>query len=74
MLTVWWDRIGRGQMKLKIEISTENAAFEDNSVYSELSLAVSEAIRTACENEHEGIAGIILDSNGNSCGRWKWEE
>lgn len=52
---------------MKIEFSTDNAAFDECGVYEEINRilkAIAEDIRIGCD------CGSIMDINGNKIGEW----
>jgi hypothetical protein len=65
----------RGVSMFKLELKTDNAAFQGGNLYSELSrilldLAANIAIREIGET---GRASILRDVNGNKVGTWTLE-
>lgn len=59
-------------MRIKIEVTMDNAAFEDRGFIEELDATVSEAIRNPMLKHaiEKGLYydGLIRDSNGNKVG------
>jgi hypothetical protein len=59
---------------LKVNVHTENAAFEGENLQSEAA-RILRAIAGKIENGHDGSHyQTILDINGNDVGRWKLSE
>ena len=60
-------------MKITIEFSTDNAAFEDNP--REVEQLLLQATKDALEEEDssESWVHLLFDSNGNSCGTVRGE-
>ena len=56
-------------MKIKIEFSTDNAAFDDDAG-PEIH-RILQAIRM--DISHGGTGSQIRDLNGNTIGAWSWE-
>ena len=54
-------------MKITIEFNTDNAAFVDNGLPSELYEILKDAERWICEHA-AGDAGRLKDTNGNTVG------
>ena len=57
-------------MKLSIEITTDNAAFEENG-WAEIDSVLAVFRR---QLEKGWSEGHLNDSNGNLIGRWSWGE
>lgn len=53
--------------KFTLTISTDNAAFDDNDVGSELRHMFHDV---ADKVERGYMTSAVFDSNGNNCGRW----
>ena len=55
--------------KFSCKISLENASFNDNpSQLADLLRAIAEQVEG---NGTERIAGVLVDDNGNSVGKWE---
>ncbi len=53
----------------KLEINTENAAFEGEAAIDEIDIL----LHTVVSQVSRGLtSGKILDSNGNTVGSWEW--
>jgi hypothetical protein len=56
-------------MKLKIEITMDNAAFDDDSEIGRILSDFSGEL--AGYSVLSGQSGVLRDINGNACGSWK---
>ena len=57
-------------MKLSIEITTDNAAFEDNGMAE-----IDSVLATFRRQFEKGWSeGHLNDTNGNLIGHWRWSE
>lgn len=55
-------------MKIKIEIKTDNAAFQDGMREGEINRILSEV----CDKIVAGqVDGVCIDFNGNNVGKWE---
>ena len=58
-------------MKLKIEFSTDNAAFSDDDLSA--ALEAGRILQELASKVSPDGSGIIRDHNGNAIGSWRWE-
>ena len=59
-------------MILRIEFSTDNAAFQDNAF--EVASVLEKLAEQLDDEPSADDSGTIRDSNGNTIGGWTWSE
>ena len=58
-------------MKLTVKIEMDNDAFTDEAIEAELTRIFALIVaRATCSVKGDGAIKLILDINGNICGRW----